>query len=118
MKRPARNIWNFAVGRINQFSSEYVATAERLFQLLDETRDSWVDTVEYPQSFSPNADFRKGNPGFAALVERVNAEFDFEMSDRQCSWAVLSFLRNTWANYLAVGPRLADTIRAMENKRI
>lgn len=75
-------------------SEKYNATCVRLVQLLNETPGKW-DTacvlMDRNYSISPNDCFREKNPDFGTLVQKVNDEFQYEMSDWQCSWAVLTF---------------------------
>lgn len=89
-------------------SNLYNIAAERVFQLLDETRQKWKTETLHLPSLSPNDDFRAVNPEFPALCDRVNEELQYELSDHQCSWAVLMFWKHTWPEYLAA-------VRSYEN---
>ena len=69
-------------------TSEYDKTCERLWEKLEAHRDELnIDCVDFTGAF-PVDYFRKFNPIIDGLIEEVQEEFEYEMSEFQCSWAV------------------------------
>ena len=80
-------------------SEKYNLTCERLWELLEAQRPKWkTEGVDLKQPF-PADQFAAANPSFMPLVEQVQNEFKYEMSEFQCSWAVVSYMHDSWEDY-------------------
>lgn len=78
----------------------YNKTAERLWEKLQFYVDS-IDIYNYnsiPKTF-PIDRMTQSNPWTQDLIDEVQQEFNYEMSEFQCSWAVQMFLHNDMEEY-------------------
>lgn len=77
----------------HEFSEKYNQTIERLWEKLKYHQDIIdTDCISKPTSHSPWAELQEENPFVNKLVRQVEKEFDYGMSDNQCSMAILYFL--------------------------
>jgi hypothetical protein len=76
-------------------TERYNATCERLWEKLVFYSDcfdlSWYHPG--PPLIFPFDHFAEPNPLVKTLVAEVEDEFDYEMSEAQCSWAVMMYLQ-------------------------
>lgn len=71
----------------------YDQTRERLLEKLVSHSDEFdLKSVNFSMPF-PYDQFVKANPMARDLVKEVEDEFDYEMSEHQCSWAVVVLIR-------------------------
>lgn len=77
----------------------YNITSERLWEKLEYYRDQ-IDTswVNFSEPFLIDQLVKK-NPLVNKLIDEVQEEFKYYMSEFQCSWAVSAFLRNDMEEY-------------------
>jgi hypothetical protein len=71
----------------------YNKTSERLWEKLEWYRNE-IDTscVDFSQPF-PIDQLTKGNSLVRKLIEEVQKEFKYYMSEFQCSWATVQFIK-------------------------
>lgn len=80
-------------------TENYDRVAERLWEKLEYHRASLIkDCVDFTLPF-PFDQFARRNPMVHDLVDEVQCEFDYEMSEFQGSWAVNAFLRWSMEDY-------------------
>ena len=81
-------------------SEKYNQTIERLWEKLEYHRDI-IDTscISSPTSPSPWGELKEGNPFVNRLLEQVQEEFNYRMSNNQCSCAVMFFLNADMDEY-------------------
>jgi hypothetical protein len=71
-------------------STQYQQARERMLAVLNEYAPV-LSKIEWRGRCFPWDDFCKANPGAQALADRVNRELNYELSENQCSWAVVAF---------------------------
>lgn len=67
----------------------YEQAAEHLLNVLMLHKDT-LKTINWLQR-SPWDEFCAVNPDAQQLADQVNSELDYELSEHQCSWAVVHF---------------------------
>ena len=67
--------------------------AERLWEKIEYRRNEFNMDCLDDQSIFPWDTFCKANPNARKLADEVNSELDYELSEFQCSWAVMMAYR-------------------------
>lgn len=71
----------------------YNKTAERLWEKLEWHKNEFdLNCVDWEKPF-PIDQFRRINPSVTDLINEVQDEYEFRMSEFQCSWAVNKFIK-------------------------
>lgn len=80
-------------------TKKYNETCERLWEKLEYYRNEFdLNCVDLKKPF-PLDQFEAKNPKIRQLINEVQNEFSYEMSERQCSWAVAQFLKINMQEY-------------------
>ena len=84
----------------------YEAAILRLYDKLVEREGAW--DVAVPKLGDPCAEFTALNPGFPGVIREVEAELDYELSERQCMIALQTYFH---INYPRPRMRMEFVIR-------
>ena len=80
-------------------SENYNRSAERLWEKLAYYRNEFdLNCVDLKKPF-PLDQFSARNPKILDLMKEVEQEFGYELSERQCSWAVVRLLHTDMQEY-------------------
>lgn len=71
----------------------YNKTAERLWEKLEYHRNEFnLNCINWKEPF-PIDQFSKANPSVMGLINEVQEEYKYRMSEFQCSWAICKFIK-------------------------
>lgn len=76
-------------------NDQYNRAAERLWEKLEAHRGKYQMICLRPGDFAPWDKFCERNPEARGLAAEVNKEMNYELSEYQCSWAVVRAYSNT-----------------------
>lgn len=80
-------------------NSLYNVTSERFWEKLEYNRDKInIDCINFKEPF-PIDQLVKKYPFVSDLIKEVEEEYNYQMSEFQCSWAVVAFYRNDMDKY-------------------
>ena len=75
-------------------TERYNQAAERLWEKIEFHRGEYDMKCLEPREFSPWDKFCERNPSAKDLARQVDKELNYELSETQCSWAVIMAFNN------------------------